>query len=760
MNARELVGQMTLEEKASLTSGAATFLTQGVERLDVPAFELTDGPHGLRKQLGAQDHLGQNESVVSTCFPAACALGSSFDPELVHEMGGALGRACRANGVGVLLGPGVNIKRSPLCGRNFEYFSEDPLVSGAMGAAWVEGIQSKGVGACVKHFLCNNQEARRRTQNSMPGERALREIYAPAFERVVKEARPWSVMAAYNKVDGTYMTQNAPLLKGLLRGEWGFDGLVVSDWYATHDRVGAVAGGCGLTMPSDKPGDQVIVDAVRAGELDEALLDEAAEQVVELALRVDAARPSEPETYDLEAAHALARRIAARCTVLLRNVGGILPLDPAARVAIIGPFADEPRYQGEGSSRVNAWRVPTLREAVGERDGVVFARGCGMGPESDEELLAEAVEAARTADVAVVMAGLPPVMEAEGYDRWVMKLPPCQDELIRAVCAAQPATVVVLQNGAPVEMPWRDEPAAIVEAYLGGEAASEAVWDVLTGAVNPSGHLAETFPVCLEDNPSYLFWPGEGDDVRYPEGVFVGYRAYASRDAEVAYPFGHGLSYTDFEYSDLRLSSNEFAAGDTLAVEVTVANVGARAGRALVQLYVGAPLADSGPRRPVRELRAFKQVALEAGESRRVRFELCSRDFAYWDESAHGWRVAGGGFEVQVCENAQSVLLSMPVKVADEYLPRDVVYTMMTPIGDVMRNPVGREFCEGAMESFMAVVSRMKGDLRKAEAELPFADLRPRDMGLMSEPLQTLRRFATSKTDADWDEFFERINAR
>ena len=750
-----LVAQLTLEEKASLCSGSKAFLSQGISRLEISAFELADGPHGLRKQPGAQDHLGKNESVVATCFPASCALGAGFDESLAEETGTMLGIACQANNVSVLLGPAINIKRSPLCGRNFEYFSEDPLLSGTLGTAWVKALQKQGVGASVKHFLANNQETRRRTQSSEPDERTLREIYASAFEMVVKEAQPWSVMAAYNKIHGVYATESEKTLRKLLRSEWGYDGLVVSDWHAVHDRVAAIKGGCALTMPDAKATDHELVDAVRCGLLDEAVLDEACAQILVLAQK--AKQNARPETkYDFEAGHALARKIAAECMVLLKNEDNILPMASSAHIAVSGPLATAPRYQGAGSSRVNAWHVPTMPEVTAALPNVQYSAGCTMGEKTDADLLAQAVCAAKDADIAVIFAGQPPIMESEGFDRWVMKLPPCQNELIEAVCAVQPNTVVVLQNGAPIELPWRSKPKAILEAYLSGEAACEAIWDVLTGSANPGGHLPETFPERIEDTPAYLSWPGEGDRVEYPEGVFVGYRYYASKNAPVAYPFGHGLSYTHFRYSALQLSQNTFTAEDTITASVCVINDGNRAGKALVQLYVGVGLTDTGIHRPVRELRGFQKVLLAPGESKIVTFSLAKRAFAYWDAQAHAWRVPGGNYEVQVCENAQQVLLAAPVKVEDEYLPTDVHYTIMTPIGDVMKNPIGKAFCESAMESFMPAVSKMGA--MGVQEEIPYAAQRPATVGLMSEPLQTLQRFARDKTPADWNAFFRQIN--
>ena len=752
-----LVAQLTLEEKASLCSGASMFRTKAVERLGIPAVELSDGSHGLRKQSGQQDFMGKNESVTATCFPAACATGSSFDPALLEELGRMLGKQCQSENVQVLLGPGVNIKRSPLCGRNFEYFSEDPLVAGALGSAYVKGVQAEGVGAGLKHFLANNQECRRRTQSSELDERTLREIYVPAFERVVKEAQPWTVMASYNKLGGIYATEHTGYLNRLLRGEWGFDGLVVSDWAAVHDRVSAVRGGCDLTMPGEPDTDRLLAEAVQSGTLEESALDACCERIVALAFRAKEARRQQIR-YDFEQAHALARRIAAQSMVLLKNEGDLLPLDCHGRIALIGRFAAEPRYQGSGSSRVNPYRVPTMLDVTAEMPNITYTEGFGFGGDTDSEQQAFAVEAARNADVAVIFAGLPAAMESEGFDRWVMKLPPCQNELIEAVCAVQPNTVVVLQNGAPVELPWVEKPKAILEAYLGGEAVCEAVWDVLTGVEAPSGHLAETFPLRLEDNPSYLFWPGEGDRVEYQEGVFVGYRWYTSRNMAVRYPFGHGLTYTTFAYKNLRLDRSTFVSGDTLTASVDVVNTGKCPGRALVQLYVGTSLGDTGVRRPIRELRAFEKTSLDPGERKTVSFTLDKRAFAHWDVEAHSWRVAGGRYEVQIGRSAADIVLREPVDVADEYVPSGYVYDIMSPIMDVEKHPAGKAFLEKMAPIISAIIARVDMGGGSSKEPMPYGELMPKTVGLYAEPLQTLKRMLPMVTAEEWDDLLRALN--
>ena len=758
---KALVKSLTLEEKAALSSGAATFRTKAVERAGIPAIEMMDGPHGLRKQVGEQDFMGQNESIPATCFPAACAVGSSFDRELAARVAGAMAEQWQAEDVEVILGPGINIKRNPLCGRNFEYYSEDPFVSGALGSAFVQAAQEKGTGVCLKHFLANNQEYRRRTQSSEMDRRTLREIYAAAFERVVKEAKPWSVMAAYNKLDGVYATENADYLKKLLREEWGFDGAVVSDWAAVHDRAAAIKGGCALTMPGDAGHDFQVVDAVKDGSLPEEELDARCAELLELVFRCEDAKKDYADRNCekreiLEEAHQLARHVASESMVLLKNEGGLLPFSPRDRIAVIGCFAKDARYQGGGSSRVNAYRVPTMPEVTKSFENVSYYDGTASDVEADPERLREAVAAAKEADIAVIFAGVPPVMESEGFDRWTMKLPRCQNELIQAVCEVQPKTVVVLENGGAVEMPWVKEPAAILEAYLGGEAVNEALWDVLTGKVNPSGHLAETFPLRLEDNPSYLYWPGEEDRVEYREGVFVGYRYYTSLDRKVLFPFGYGLSYTTFGYSNLMVDSDSYRAGETLTASVHVKNMGEKAGKELVQLYVGASLGDTGVRRPVRELRGFEKVFLAPGEEKKVTFRLDKRAFAHWDRDVDDWRVAGGDYEIQIGTSAEDIVLRQPVKVEDEYIETGRKYNIMTPVCDAAKHPEGKAFLDQIMPRVNAIISRVGMD--KARKAMPYQELMPKSMRMMTEPLQTLMRMLPDIPETEWQALFERMN--
>ena len=571
---------MTLEEKASFCSGYYYWHTKGLERMDIPRVMMCDGPHGLRKQVGAEDHLGLNDSVTAVCFPSASALAASFDREIRAQLRTCLGRECPAENVGMLLGPGVNMKRSPLCGRNFEYFSEDPYLAGELAAAYVKSLQAEGVAACVKHFACNNQETNRMSGDSEVDERTLREIYLPAFERVVKDAKVRSVMCAYNALNGTFCAENKNLLTKILRDEWGFDGFVVTDWGAVKNRVTGMEAGVDLEMPGG-PGaqDEKIVRAVREGRLKERILDETVERI--LTFIRDSVEQKHAAQWDYSGDHRKAVEIAEECIVLLENRDKILPLRKKTSTVFIGKFARAPRYQGGGSSHVNPWKVTGAYDEAREMGAdVTFVQGYRTDDTGDEEaLIREAVQAAKSAGAAVIFAGLPDAYESEGKDRETLGMPEAQNRLIEAVAGVQPDTVVVLHAGAPVAMPWRDKVKAVLFSYLCGEGAGEAQAHILYGEVNPSGKLAETFPVCLEQNPSYLNFPDTDGVTEYREGVFIGYRYYDKKALDVAYPFGYGLSYTEFEYSNIRLDREKMKDTDTLTVTCTVKNTGNRAGR-------------------------------------------------------------------------------------------------------------------------------------------------------------------------------------
>ena len=742
MDIKALVSQMTLEEKAGLCSGLDFWHTKPVERLGVPSVMVSDGPHGLRKQDEKADHLGVNDSIKAVCMPAACATASSFDRDLMGRMGQAIGDSCQHEKLGVVLGPAVNIKRSPLCGRNFEYFSEDPYLAGEMSAAYINGVQSKNVGTSIKHFAANSQEHRRMSSSSNADERTLREIYFPAFEISVRKAQPWTVMCSYNRVNGVYASENPWLLTDVLRGEWGFKGYVMSDWGAVSDRVAGVAAGLDLEMPSSGGiNDRKIVAAVQSGELDERIVDQACERILEINYRyLDNARPETP--WDQEADHQLSARIAEECMVLLKN-DGILPLNKTDEVAFIGEFAAKPRFQGGGSSHINAFRTTSAVEAA-QGLPVTYVQGYSAARDmATDEMIAEAVQAAKAAKVAVVFAGLPDAYESEGYDRAHMAMPACQNRLIEAVAGANPNTVVVLHNGSPVEMPWLGKVKAVLEAYLGGQAVGIATVRLLYGDANPCGHLAETFPVKLSDNPSYLYYGGEGDEADYREGVFVGYRYYDKKEMPVLFPFGFGLSYTTFACSNLRLSGAKITDQETLTAAVTVTNTGSRAGKTVVQLYVGDR--ESTVLRPIRELKGFEKVELQPGESRDVTFTLDKRAFAYWNAAIHDWHVETGAFTIEVGQSSRDIEVSGEVTVESTVaLPRH--YTADSIFMDVMADPKAKEAL-GPMLASIQKAFAPSADAGDAAQEAISADMGLAMMRYM--PLRGLVSFSPDKVTDD-----------
>jgi len=655
----KLISEMTLEEKASFCSGLNFWYMKGLDRLGVPSLMVSDGPHGLRKQAGDADHLGITNSVPATCFPPASSLAATWDRDLIYQVGVALGEECRQEKVGVILGPGVNIKRSPLCGRNFEYFSEDPYLTGEIAKSHINGVQSQGIGTSLKHFSINNQEYRRMSIDAIVDERALREIYLPGFEIAVRESQPWTVMCAYNKVNGTYCCEHEPLMTTILKDEWGHQGLVVTDWGAMNDRVEALKAGVELEMPGSSNGnDEKIVAAVLSGELDETVLDEAVERNLNLIFKAEKTLSSDFE-YDSQAHHSLARKVVGESAVLLKNEGNILPLQAGIRIALIGEFAKVPRYQGAGSSLINPSQLDNLYDELVKLAGeenVVYAPGyTSIAKSADEGLIAEAVDKAKDADVVLVCAGLTDMYETEGVDREHMKMPPGHEVLIKKLAEVYENVVVVLSNGSPVEMPWIDQVQAILEGYLGGQAGAGGVADILMGKVNPSGKLAETFPIRLEDNPSYECFPGGPSTVEYRESLYVGYRYYDTVDQKVLFPFGYGLSYTTFEYRDLKLSQKQIEAGELVTVSLKVKNTGAVAGKEVVQVYVHDP--ESTAFRPEKELKGFAKVDLQPGEETEVQIDLGFRAFAYYDTQLAAWHIEGGDFEVLVGASSQDVRL-------------------------------------------------------------------------------------------------------
>ncbi|MEV0196735.1 glycoside hydrolase family 3 C-terminal domain-containing protein [Nonomuraea sp. NPDC050691] len=671
------------EQKARLLSGKNFWETEALEEAGIPVISMADGPYGLRHQSGRHDNLALFDSDKATCFPPGVAIGSSWDPDTAARLGAVLGREAAAQGVDVVLGPGINIKRSPLCGRNFEYYSEDPHLSGVLGAAFARALQTEGPGVSVKHFAANNQETNRQTISSEVDERTLREIYLPAFERVVTEARPATVMASYNKINGVAASENRWLLTEVLRDEWGFDGVVVSDWSAVTDRVAALKAGLDLEMPGGAMGhDDDVIEALRSGEISESDIDASVARIAALSRR----KVTSAVTVDEDAHHEIARRIAQECAVLLKNERQVLPIPSGAHVAVIGAFADQPRYQGGGSAHVNPTRVDKPLDemrAIAAEEGVTitYAPGFAIDGPQDERLAADAIAAASRADIAVVFAGLSEERESEGFDRDTIDLPSPQVELIRDVAAAASRTVVVLANGGIVSLEqWHDDVDAILEGFLLGQGGGRALADILFGRVNPSGHLAESVPIRLQDHPSWLNFPGEQGHVRYGEGVLVGYRYFATSRTPVRYPFGHGLSYTTFETPALSVTRTGI---DSATAHVEVANTGNMAGKHVVQVYVST---EAGPvRRPVRELRGFAKVHLEPGETKTVEIDLPRRAFAYWDIAAGRWVVAPGDYRIEVCADANTVLQSSALTLEGERIATEL--TMDTPVGAWFEHP-------------------------------------------------------------------------
>ena len=690
---KHLLSQMTADEKISLACGQDFWRTRAVERLGVPQVMMCDGPHGLRKQKGRDDHLGINESIETVCYPSASALAASFDVEVMEALGEALGTECQAEDVGMLLGPGVNMKRSPLCGRNFEYFSEDPYLAGQMAAAYIRALQGKGVAACVKHFAANNQETLRMSGNSRMSERTLYETYLPAFEAAVKEGGTRSVMCAYNAVNGEFCANNKTLLTESLRDRWGFQGFVVTDWGAGKDAVKGVKAGLDLNMPG---GNDAITAPLKAayetGELSDAELDRMAGNMLRFAL--DYAENRRPDTViHREEFAELSADIAAQCAVLLKN-DGALPLKRDSKVAFIGEFAASPRYQGSGSSHINTQNVISALDAA-KGLSVTYAQGyTARSTETDEALLREAVEAAKNADTAVVFAGLPDSFESEGFDRESLAIPRNQNELIEAVAAANPNTVVVLHGGAPMLTEWLDKVRAVLCVYLGGQGVGKAAVELLYGDNNPSGKLAETWPKKLSDNPSFLNFPGTEGVVDYAEGVFIGYRYYDKKEMDVLFPFGHGLSYTSFAYSDLRLDKTEMTDRDELTVTCKVKNTGRLHGKETVQLYVKNSPGDVP--RPTRELRGFVKVELQPGEEKEVSFTLAKRAFAYYEEKIHDFFVPSGVYGIKIGASSRDIRLSAEVSVSGTTeLP--YVYSLTSTVGSLMKTAKGRALFERMM---------------------------------------------------------------
>ena len=676
---------LRLEEKAALVVGADTWRTAVIERCDVPAVTLADGPHGLRHEAGPGDGFGPGVGQPATCFPPAVALGCSFDPTLAERVGAAIADEAIAQGVGVVLGPGINLKRSPLCGRNFEYFSEDPLVAGALGAGLVKGIQSRGVGASLKHFAANNQETDRLRVSADIDPRPLRELYLRGFQQVVEQAHPWTVMCSYNRLNGVWASEDPWLLTEVLRHQWGFDGVVVSDWGAVRDRVAALMAGLDLQMPGTEGRTAAqVVAAVETGQLDPAVLDQAVDRLLVLTERVARPPQAPPATVDWDAHHELAREAASRSIVLMKNQDGLLPLAPTTTVAVIGAFAERPRYQGAGSSLITPTRLDAALDHIrGLAAGpVTYSPGFSLDGSGDAaQLVDEAMAAAERAEVALVFLGLPDAAESEGFDRTTIDLPDDQLALLSGVIAANPNVVVVLSHGGLVALPFRDDVPAIVEGWLLGQAGGGALADVLYGRVNPSGKLTETIPTRLRDTAAWGNFPGEAGHVRYGEGLLVGYRWYDARQLAVAYPFGHGLSYTSFDYGQ---ATADLTADGDIVVRLTLTNTGARTGREIVQAYVGLP--HSRVARPPRELKAFASVELEAGQSRPVELTIRRADLAYWDVQADRWLVEGGDYRIALGASSRDRRGGVTVTVAGD--PVSHRLSLDSTMAEILAHPV------------------------------------------------------------------------
>ena len=665
MDIKKLLKKLTLEEKASLCSGLDNWHTKPIERLGIPSIMMADGPHGLRKEIDNGESNIISDSYPATCFPTASALASTWNRELLFQIGAALGEECQTMDVQVILGPGVNIKRSPLCGRNFEYFSEDPYLSGEMAVALINGVQSMGVGTSLKHYAVNNQEYRRMLIDAIVDEGALREIYLAGFERAVKQAQPWTVMAAYNKLNGEYCSQHRTLLSDILREEWQFDGIVVSDWGAVDNRVKGVAAGLDLEMPGIPNGnDERVIEAVKSGSLTEKELDTVVERMLALILKADSLK-KEGFGCDMDAHHALAKTAAAEGAVLLKNENGLLPVDKTEKIAVIGAFAMHPRYQGSGSSLIHPYRMDTLLGEMQKICGqakITYARGYDLsGKEDQDTLINEAVDAAKGADAVVVCVGLTDLDEIEGMDRVNMHLPESHNQLVEAIAAVNPRTVVLLSNGSPVEMPWIDQVPAVLEGYLAGQAGASAHAAILLGEINPSGKLAESFPLKLEDTPAYSCFPAGPKTVEHRESLFVGYRYYDTAKKEVLYPFGHGLSYTNFEYSDLKVNRKIIKKGDAVKLTFRIKNAGSVRGKETAQIYVRD--VKSTLVRPQKELKGFSKVDLAPGTDKQVTVKLDERAFAFYDPSAEEWVVEPGEFEILVGTSSRDIRLETIVEV-------------------------------------------------------------------------------------------------
>lgn len=700
MTIDERIEKMTLEEKAAYLNGKDFWHTKDNEEIELPSFMMCDGPNGLRKQEGEGDHLGINKSIETVCYPTSSAVASSFDTELVKMLGEHLGEECQREHVSMLLGPGLNIKRSPLGGRNFEYYSEDPYLAGRMATEYVKGLQSKHISACPKHFAANNQETHRMTGNSIVDERTLNEIYLTAFEMMVKEANPRSIMCAYNQVNGVFMAENKELLTDVLRDKWGFDGFVVTDWGAGKDAVKGVAAGLDLVMPGGyDAAKDAIVAAVKEGKLDESLVDQAVRRIMKTMFWSREGQPVKvPVSDDITRANdfAFAREVAENSAVLLKNENNLLPLDEKENVAFIGAFARKPRYQGSGSSHINSTRVVSALEAAKDLP-VVFAEGYDVKDESrNERLLNDAINLAEETSRVVIFAGLPDAYESEGFDRKSLDMPASQNRLISEIAKVNKHVIVVLHNGSAITMPWINEVQAVLEMHLAGDACGEATINLLYGKANPSGKLAETYPIQVAHNPSFLNFAEDDGNPVYNEGVFVGYRYYEKKQMEVLFPFGYGLSYTTFAYDNMTVDKPEMTDEDTALVSVDVTNTGSVFGKEVVQLYVAST--KSRVPRAIKELKGFAKVALKPGEKKTVTFTLDKRAFAYYEAAIHDFYVDSGNYVIMIGSASNDIRISVELAVEGTIeIPH--VFTMQSTMGEILSTKKGRTVLEPMMQA-------------------------------------------------------------
>jgi len=758
MQIKDVISKLTLEEKASLCSGQGYWHTQPIADKKIPAILMCDGPVGLRKQNKMEDNLGLYDSVQTVCFPSTSTLANSFSRESLALIGQTLGSECQAQNVSMLLGPGMNIKRNPLGGRNFEYYSEDPYLTGELASSYVTALQGKGVAACTKHFAGNNQETYRMSGNSIIEERPLHEIYLAAFEKVVKQAHPRAIMCAYNALNGTFCSENKSLLTDILRDRWGFNGLVVTDWGAVKNRVKGLLAGVDLEMPGGSGAqDKNIIEAVRSGKLDEKILDKAVLNILTF-VNQSINNQQRDATTNLDQDHQIAVKLAVNSAVLMKNNNNLLPLNRDKQLAFIGEFAEKPRYQGGGSSHVNSYHVDTaLNWARSQHLNINYAQGYDQDKITpNSALIEEAVSLAKKSDVAIIFAGLPESIGSEGADRQSMAMPENQNALIMAVTEAQPNTVVVLHTGSAVEMPWQNNVAAILNMGLAGEGVGSATGKLLFGENNPSGRLSETYPYHLEDSPSFLNFPGEEGTVHYRENIFVGYRYYDKKKLSVAFPFGSGLSYTNFTYSNLQTSSTTIKDTDQATISCLVKNEGNYTGQEVVQLYVEP--GESAVLRPQRELKNFTKVLLQPGECKRVSFTLDKETFAYYNDQIHNWHVESNSYTLSIGPTSHNLPLSVNIQVTST-VPIPIHYTSFTAIGKVVKNPLGKKVVLETLREVLHVTSKQYQESSTSDQKKIDQQCEPILQSALTMPLSSLVSLGSMKS-SDLSQLITNLNTK